>query len=326
MGGGDSAPMPYQPANQAGADSAYYSTLGSLTQQNQATAATANAGYNAAYSGVANNPYAQPMVAGTAAAAGNANAVAANDYSSSNLMNLASLAGYGMGGQAASYAAPMAADAATLRSYAPELIQLGLDPNMSEYNFGLKQTQDTQNVANAEQGVAGSPFAAGATGDAMAAYQRNYEASRSTKYMQALQALSALYSGASGLDTSAVDALKGASGLNIDAANLATQGASLGAQGVDMQAAGAAMPYEAQDQVYMDRLAALDRLVNGSTATSANLRGDVQGYGNYLQIGQSATQVADQATQINNQNSFLGGLGQLLGEAGAAAIKFIPKG
>lgn len=326
MGGGDSAPMPYQPANQAGADAAYTGTLNSLTQQNQATAATANAGYDAAYSGVANNPYAAPMVAGTAAAAGNANTVASNDYSSANLMNLASLAGYGDANTAAGYAAPMAADATALRSYAPYLMEMGLDPNMSEYNYGLKQTQDTSNVNSAESGLAGSPFAAGLTNDAMANYTRNYQTDRASKVQQAIAALASLYTGAGGLDTSAIAGLTSAGNLRTNAANLANSGAQLGAQGVETQATAAAMPYEAQDQVYMDRMAALDRMVNGSTATSANLRGDVSAYGNYLQIGQGATQVADQATQVNNQNSFLGQLGQLLGVAGAAAIKFIPAG
>jgi len=42
----------------------------------------------------------------------------------------------------------------------------------------------------------------------------------------------------------------------------------------------------------------------------------VAGYGNYLTLGQSATQINDQATQINNQSSgLLGGLGSLFGMA-----------
>ena len=55
--GGNDAPMAYTPANQAGADSAYTSTLNNLTATNTANLATANQGYNQLYGTVMNNPY-----------------------------------------------------------------------------------------------------------------------------------------------------------------------------------------------------------------------------------------------------------------------------
>ena len=70
--GGSSAPMAYTPANQAGADASYTSTLNNLTAGNQGTYGTAQTGFNNTYNAVANNPYAASAQTGvnTAAAAG----------------------------------------------------------------------------------------------------------------------------------------------------------------------------------------------------------------------------------------------------------------
>jgi hypothetical protein len=324
MGGGDSAPQAYTPANQAGADRSYYRTLNGLTQQDQATAAFSNAGYNAAYSGVVNNPYDASMLAGINTAAGTTAGVAGADLASGAAATGAAGQGYADANTARGLAAPMTADADTLRAYAPFLAQLGFDPQMANFNYGMKQTQDQQNVVNAEQGIAGSPFAAGATGDAMAAYKRNYDASRSTQAMQALAALSSLYSGASGLDANAIAALSSAGDMDTKAAGLATTGSGLSHSGAEAQILAAQLPYTASNQIQTDRLAALDEMVNGQATTGANLRGDVQGYGGYLNIGQNATALDQNAAKINAQNSFLGQLGQLAGIAVQVGAHFIP--
>lgn len=324
MGGGDKAPKAYTPANQPGADSAMFGALSGQTQQDAATAATTNAGYNAAYQGVVNNPNDLSMLAGVNAAAGTANSVAGSDLAAAGAANTAATATYGDANTAAGYAAPMASDAAALRAYAPMLAEFGFDPNMSEYNFGLKQTQDTANVGAAEAGMAGSPFGAGATNDAMAAYTRNYEASRSTKAMAALQALSSLYTGAGGLDMNAIGALTQAGNLRQGASSLAGDASNLGHTAAQTQAAAAAMPYAAQNQIYTDRTAALDEMVNGASATGANTRGDAAGFGSYLGIGQGATALDQNAAKINNANSFLGQLGQLAGVAVQVGAHFIP--
>jgi hypothetical protein len=275
--------------------------------------------------------------------------------------------------QAAGYANPMAADANTLRSYAPYLAEMGFDPNNSEYNFGLKQTQDAQNVQNAESGLSGSPFAAGATGDAMAAYKRNWDAAKFGKGMQAIAALQGLYSGAGGLDMNAIQALlssgqltgesadalstaagmKGqsanirnlvaglypqAAGMYNDAAglygdanriasnagNMAIAGSDLSHSGYETQAEAAAMPYSAYNQIYGDQEAALNNWASGNAAVSAPLASDVQGYGNYMDIGQNATSLDQRAAQINNQNSFMGQLGQVIGLGLGIGAHFIP--
>lgn len=326
MGGGDHAPKAYQPANQPGADSAYMGTLGSLTNQDMATANLSSAGYNSAYQGVVNNPYDASMLAAINSAAGTAMGVGAQDISNAGAMTGAANATYGDANTAAGAAAPMFADANTLRAYAPMLAQLGFDPNMAQYNYGLGQTQDTQNVANAENGVAGSPFGAGLTGDAMATYNRNYQSNRAAAAYQALAALSSLYGSAGSLDTSGVGALTAAGGLRTTAGNLATGAGALAGAGVQTEATAATLPYATSNQIQSDRETALDEMVSGNAANSSALQGDVQGYGNYLQIGQGATALDQNAARINAQNSFMGQLGSLIGSLAGPALKLLPQG
>lgn len=352
MGGGSQAPTPYQPANQAGADSAYTSTLGGLTAQNQANQQAIDTGYGAAYSTIANNPYVNPMIQGTIAAANTTGQVGANamtqgqvitDQAGQIFNDANTVRGYApqfqnLATTAAGYATPLAASADSLRSYAPELMELGLDPNMSEYNFGLQGAKDSQNIANAEAGISGSPFAAGATGDAMAAYKRNWDAARFGRAQQALAALGQLYDSAGNLNMEALSALQASGGFLGDAANMFTTaagmdtagtnidtaGIGLQQQGAEDQALAAAMPYEAVNTVGQDQMAALGQMATGEATAAAPVAGNVDQYGNYLNIGQNATQIADRAAQINYQDSFLGGLGQLLGVAGQIGAHFIP--
>lgn len=374
---GPKAPKGYQPMNQAAADKGFFGALNTANAQTGSTAAIANPGYDSAYSGVANNPFDPSMIAGIAAAAGNAGRVGAADLTQAGALQGQAGQGYAdanavraladpvaadastvrgiapqfdaLAALAKGYADPMTADANMLRSYEPYLAEMGLDPNFSEYNYGLKQTEDTQNVASAEQGVAGSPFAAGLEGDAMAAYKRNYDASRATRAMQALAALSGLSGSAANLDAGALGAL-GASGdfttagigartaaagldttsagLRADAGNIAGNAAGLAAtasdlgnRGVQTEALGAQMPYAAVNQEFMDRMQALDELVNGRLSIANSEQQSAQGYNSYLQTGQNATQLAQNAAKINAQNSFMGGLMSLVGTLGSSAIQ-----
>src|SRR5690242_6608742 len=106
MGGGQQAPTPYQPANQAGADSAYTSTLGGLTSANTANQQAIDTGYNSAYSTIANNPYANPMIQGTVAAANTVGQVGQTDLAQGALITGAGDQGF--------------QDANTVRGYAPQ--------------------------------------------------------------------------------------------------------------------------------------------------------------------------------------------------------------
>lgn len=280
------------------------------------------------------------------------------------------------------YAAPMTADANQLRQYAPYLAEYGLDPEKSNYNYGLQQAKDSQNVSNAESGVAGSPFAAGATGDAMQSYTRNYQAAMASKAMQALQALSSLYGQAGNLDQGALgalaqsgtltgagaDALNTSAGMNAtagglnteaagidsniaalsqmasgvdntaaglygqatniagNAANIGAMGSTMAHTGVETEANAAQMPYAAVNQVYSDRLGALDSAVNGGLSIANSEQGNAAGYNSYLQTGQGATALNQNAAKINAQNSFLGQLGTLVGSLAGPALKLLPQG
>ena len=81
-----------------------------------------------------------------------------------------------------------------------------------------------------------------------------------------------------------------------------------------------AAPAQAYNANQSSIMSALANLVNGTSTASGAVQNDVGAYGNYLNIGQQATQINDNATKINNsQSGLLGGLGSLLSDAGTAA-------
>lgn len=257
MGGSD-APMPYHPANEAGADSAYYSTLNGLTAGNQATYDTARQGYDQFYQNIVNNPYNTAAMSGVKTAAANENAA---------------------GTQAI-------ANAQNLQGFAPGLISYGFDPQGANYNFGYTAATDAAKVNAAQAGIAGSPFGASTVNDAGQAFTRQWSQDQFTKAAAALQALQSLYGSSDQLARS----------------------------GAKAQGAAAVAPQQLSYDINYNNIAALDALVNGMGTASKPLASDVAGYGQYLNIGQDATRIADQATQINNSSSgLLGGLGSLFG-------------
>ena len=261
--GGHDAPMPYTPANQAGADSAYYSTLGGLTAGNQATYDTASKGFNDSYQKIVNNPY-------------NVSAQAGVDTASKDAWNAG---------------AQGIADAGTLGGYAPYLTQYGFDPNFDNYNWGMRGAQDTANVNSARAGIAGSPFAAGLANDAGQSFTRQYNEDRYGRAQQALAALGQLF----------------------------TTRQNMAGKGAQQEGAAAIAPMQQYNDVNFTNMQALQALVDGLGAAGKPLATDVQGYGNYLQLGQQSTEIADNATKINNSNpGILGAVGQIAGMAASA--------
>jgi len=263
--GSSSAPMAYTPANQAGADASYTSTLNNLTAGNQQTYNTAQSGFNDTYSAVKNNPfYAQAQTG--------ANAAGAAQYA---------------GGQADM------ANANTMNNFAPSIIASGFDPTSALYNNQMKQAQDASSIASSQAGVAGSPFAAGMQGDATTNFNLNWQASQAQKQQQAISALAGLF---------------GSSG-------------SLAAEGSQQMAQGAAMPAQAYNANQDSIMKALSQLVSGTNAAGSALNKDVGQYGDYLNIGQGATNSQIQATQVNNAApGWLSALGSLGGMAANAAM------
>ena len=262
--GGSSAPMAYTPANQAGADASYTSTLNNLTAGDTANYATANQGFNQTYQNVLNNPYYAQAQQGINASGAQQYASGTADINNAN----------------------------TLNGLAPSIIASGFDPTSALYNNQLKSAQDAQSIASAQAGVAGSPFAAGMQSDATTNFNLDWQAQQAQKQQQAIAALSSLFSNS----------------------------ASTAATGAAQQQAGAAAPAQAYNSNQATIMQALQQLVSGTGSASSTVNNDVSQYGNYLGIGQNATQINDQATQVNNsQSGLLGGLGSLLSSAGTAA-------
>lgn len=185
------------------------------------------------------------------------------------------------------------ANANTLNSMAPSIIASGFDPTSALYNNQLKSAQDAQSIASAQAGVAGSPFAAGMQGDATTNFNLNWQASQAAKQQQAIAALGQLFG----------------------------QSGGLAAQGSQQQMAGAAAPAQAYNANQTSIMQALSQLVNGTNAAGSALNQDVGQYGNYLNIGQGATNSQIQATQVNNAApGWLSALGSLGGMAANVAL------
>ncbi len=261
--GGHDAPMPYKPANQAGADSAYYDTLGGLTKGNQGTYDTASKGFQDAYQKISTNPYNEAAQAGVNQASGDAYAAGARGI----------------------------ADANHLGGFAPLLEAYGFDPNFDNFNHGMQGATDTQQVLNARSGVAGSPFGAGATGDAGAAFTRQWDADRYGKAQSAIQALGQLFSTRQ----------------------------DMAGKGAQQEGAAAVAPQQQFNDTNFANIQALQALVDGLSAAGKPLQGDIGQYGDYLKLGQSSTQIAADATKQNNANpGILGAVGKIAGMAASA--------
>lgn len=118
---------------------------------------------------------------------------------------LATSYGTGTAGQAAGYGqgtSPLAALAGMSGSQAlnglvpatttPELmaglqvLQTGFDPQRDLYNQQYQQNLDQQNAINAMNGVAGSPYAAGVTGQSVQNFNTNWENQQLGRQLQAL--------------------------------------------------------------------------------------------------------------------------------------------
>lgn len=134
------APVPFQPPNQAGAASGLSSAASSLGSLGQTTTGTAIPGYQAIYSAIQNNPY-------YAGAQANANQVGQTGqaFGSSELANAYGLQSLGQ----------------SLGQYAPNIAQVAFDPQNALYNRNYTTNQQQTNAILAQQGVAGSPYGAG---------------------------------------------------------------------------------------------------------------------------------------------------------------------
>jgi hypothetical protein len=346
------APTPYQPANQPGADAAFQQGANQLLTagQNQygqvapqlagITSAVANNPYyaqaQAGAQGAANtavNTVAPQQFAGAAqdtslanmtagAAPGYANAATqggVNAYNTTQGLLPAATAGIGQAqGQLS------AADLAAVQSYlgltgaipgltqgmgaANAVLQQGFDPQNTLYNQQYAQQQDQQNAINAMNGVAGSPYAAGVSGQQSQNFNTQWENQKLGREESAL--------GAYGTEQSTV--ASAATGANAAAS-------TLGTKGLDTQAQAAQLPYDLALQQDQAQLQALLAQIQGTNASLAPTQQGVTDQGAYLNIGQTAGQGAINAAQANNQATAAAsaGLGNLFGDV-LGMFKFAP--
>lgn len=292
--GGSSAPTPYQPTGQSQADQQYQQTLGQLTSNNQKTFDYVAPAYQSAVGNITNNPYNASELAGAVSTGANATAAGQTDFAS--------------GQTVAASGQTDAANAAKLGSFAPGIAATGFDPQSANYNFGIQRAQDAQRVAGAQAGVAGSPYGAGAVGDAGAAFDRSWSSDQATRQSQALSVLASLFGGQG--------ALLG------DQASLLGQQSSLNSAGLGKEASGMSLPAGIYQDQQQRTISALQALVTGLGGASSTLANDVTQHGQYLGIGQNATQVGINSSNANNAglNAFLGGISGAIGQVGAAAM------
>jgi hypothetical protein len=296
MGNAQNAPTGYQPPNQAGAAAGFQQGTSQLQTaganlSNQVTPALAGAASN-----VANNPYA----AGAQAGAG----------------QVAQL-GQGVAGQQFGGAGQDTSLAALAQSYIPattlpglqagyQTLQTAFDPQQNLYGQLQQANADQSNAINASMGVSGSPYGASLTGISNNNFNTAWQNNLLNRQMQGISAFDAATQSAAGNLSNLAGT---ATGSNQAASTLGTAGLGTISQS-------SAAPSEAYLQQQQATLQALLQQIQGTTGANQLTQQGVQDQGQYLGIGQSATQLAQSSAQINNQASQAawGGIGSLLGD------------
>lgn len=267
------APLPYQPPGQAGAASGYLASTGA--QAGPAGQLLGQVSPLLGFAGnIANNPFNQQALTG---------AQGASAYGTGTLAPMEMGAAQSLTG---------AGNAAT--QYAGPTLASGYDPQGALYNQQYQQMLQQQNAINAQNGVAGSPYASGLTGQAAQNFNTNWVNQQLARQGQAAQnyatltgAQNAAYTGGANLGQAGYQTLSGASGLP-------------------------ASTYSGQQ---LQSLEALISAITGGSAAFGPSQDLTAQLGRYLGIGQSATSIADQAAKINFDESTAGfsGLMNLLG-------------
>jgi hypothetical protein len=273
---GGTAPVPFQPPNQAGAASAFQAGAGSLASQGQALYSQAQSGYNTLLQDAQANPY-----------AGGAQTAA----------NSASTAGQAFGTQEMQWGRGLQALGSSLGQYNPAIAQTAFDPQNALYNRTQGQVTDQANATNAASGLAGSPFGAGAVNQANENFNIDWQNNQQQRQNAGIAAIGAN------------DATAGA---------LTTAGGELGAQGFQTDAMAGQLPTQVYQENQGNIEQTLNALVNGENAASTQTQQSVADQGQYLNIGQTASQGALNSfeQQQKADQSFWSGIGGILGMGG----------
>lgn len=384
MSSGQKAPTPFQPPNQAGSAAAFQQGAGQLASQGSALSGSVDPQLAQITSNVTNNPYYGQALTGAQTAANTATgtvapqqlAGAAQDTGIANQAAGAAgpLANAAVGGGLTGYnesqsllpaaiaglsAAPGVFNQAQslipgttqpLINAANQVLQTGFDPQSALYNQQYQQQLDQQNAISAQNGVGGSPYAAGITGQAGQNFNINWQNQQLGRQLSALggagtadtQAannlstlqttgvnnFNALTSGAVNNANSLISGGSNAlnSGINTGVGALSTLGntavgantaaSDLGTAALNTEAGAAQLPQDIYLQQQQADLAALGSQISGSNAASAQTQLATADQGQYLNIGQTAAQGAINAAQVNNaqSNAMAAGFGNLFGD------------
>lgn len=175
------------------------------------------------------------------------------------------------------------------------ILNTGFDPQQALYNQTQMKTADQANATNSAYGLGNSPYGAGVANQSNTNFNIDWQNAQLARQISAL---------------GAYDTNLGATGQGY------TQASDLGTAGLNTQVTAAALPYQTYLQQQQNQLSALGAQVQGTNASNALTQQATTDQGQYLNIGQTASQGAIQAAQVNNQANAqaAAGFGNLFGD------------
>lgn len=204
-------------------------------------------------------------------------------------------AGMNFGQQEQNWAQGLQGLSSSLGQYQTGIAQTAFDPQGQLYAQQQQQNMQQANAQNAQAGVLGSPFGAGVANQANTNFNIDWQNNQQQRQLAGIQGIGQLANTQGALSTAA---------------------GALGSQGLTTQAEFG----QYANQIYQGNQQAisamLDQLVGGSNAASSQQQAAIGDQGQYLEIGQQASQGALQSWQAQQQadNAFWGGLGSLFGD------------
>jgi hypothetical protein len=208
--------------------------------------------------------------------------------------------------------------------FAPQLMQAGqsilntgFDPQQALYNRTLQQVQDQQNAINARSGVQQTPYGAGITGDVSSNFNIDWQNQQLQRQAMAGPAAASLFGNAQqGLMGPANQQLAaGGAGANI--IDQLTRGAGAGLTGAQGMYGGLAQaapgmmggPYNALNAIQGNNFGALQNMIGLGNAQYQPATQAISNLLQYMGLGQSASQIANQIGQTNFNEAMQTGQG-----------------
>jgi len=183
----------------------------------------------------------------------------------------------------------------SLGQYQTGLAQTAFDPQNQLYNQQQQQNMQQVQAQNAASGLAGSPFGQGVANQANTNFNIGWQNNQQQRQIAGVGAIGQLANTQGALSTAA---------------------GQLGSQGLQTLISSGQLPNEVYKGNQAAISAVLDQLVGGENAASQQQQQGVADQGQYLQIGQQASQGALNAwqAQLQADNAFWNGLGSMFGD------------